>query len=183
MLRLLRSNVTNRFLSPLGQMTASNAILRQSARGFPTLGIRREDKSRWERRVPLSPDHVQTLVEQGIDVVVQPSTLRIFDDQAYQNVRPPLPLFFLSPGGLLPPISLLFSFSFFLFLFHTLTKRTKQKAGAKVKEDLSEADAIVAVKEVPSELLLNNKTYLFFSHTIKAQQYNMPMLDTILQKV
>ena len=52
-----------------------------------------------------------------------------------------------------------------------------------MKEDLSEADAIVAVKEVPSELLVNDKTYLFFSHTIKAQQYNMPMLDTILQKV
>lgn len=50
-------------------------------------------------------------------------------------------------------------------------------------EDLSEADLILAVKEVPSNLLVPNKTYMFFSHTIKAQQHNMPMLDDILQKV
>jgi hypothetical protein len=27
------------------------------------------------------------------------------------------------------------------------------------------------------------KTYFFFSHTFKAQEYNMPMLDAILEKV
>ena len=57
------------------------------------------------------------------------------------------------------------------------------KAGAVVQEDLSEASTIICVKEVPSELLIPNKTYLFFSHTIKAQRINMPMLDTILEKV
>lgn len=51
-----------------------------------TIGIRREDKNRWERRVPLSPDHVQTLVDQGIDVIVQPSSLRIFDNDSYADV-------------------------------------------------------------------------------------------------
>ena len=61
-------------------LSSSNPLL-------ATIGIRREDKNRWERRVPLSPDHVQTLVEQGIDVVVQPSSLRIFDNEAYADVK------------------------------------------------------------------------------------------------
>lgn len=51
-----------------------------------------------------------------------------------------------------------------------------------MKEDLSDADCIVAVKEVPEELLIPNKTYMFFSHTIKAQRGNMPMLDSIISK-
>lgn len=38
------------------------------------------------------------------------------------------------------------------------------------------------MKEVAKELLLPNKTYIFFSHVIKAQPYNMPLLDTILEK-
>jgi len=39
------------------------------------------------------------------------------------------------------------------------------------------------VKQVPSERLLPDKTYIFFSHTIKAQRENMAMLDAILDKV
>jgi alpha-aminoadipic semialdehyde synthase len=35
---------------------------------------------------------------------------------------------------------------------------------------------------VPVEQLLPNKTYAFFSHTIKAQADNMEMLDTILHR-
>jgi alpha-aminoadipic semialdehyde synthase len=56
-------------------------------------------------------------------------------------------------------------------------------AGAIVQEDISAAQLIISVKSVPVEQLLPNKTYAFFSHTIKAQQDNMPMLDTILQRV
>jgi alpha-aminoadipic semialdehyde synthase len=37
------------------------------------------------------------------------------------------------------------------------------------------------VKEVPIEKLLANKTYFMFSHTIKAQAYNMPLLDKFLE--
>ncbi|VDM51969.1 unnamed protein product [Angiostrongylus costaricensis] len=36
--------------------------------------------------------------------------------------------------------------------------------------------------QVPIDHLIPNKTYAFFSHTIKAQQDNMEMLDTILQR-
>jgi len=33
---------------------------------------------------------------------------------------------------------------------------------------------------VPINKLIPNKTYFFFSHTIKAQPYNMPLLDKML---
>ena len=48
---------------------------------------------------------------------------------------------------------------------------------------MSEASVIFGVKQVPMEQLLPNKTYCFFSHTIKAQESNMPLLDAILEKV
>lgn len=56
-------------------------------------------------------------------------------------------------------------------------------AGAVVQEDLVQAQLILSVKQVPVEQLLPNKTYAFFSHTIKAQPDNMEMLDTILHRV
>ncbi|KAI5730779.1 hypothetical protein M8J76_017292 [Diaphorina citri] len=55
-------------------------------------------------------------------------------------------------------------------------------AGAIIQEDISEASIIFGVKQVPVDLLLPNKTYCMFSHTIKAQETNMPLLDAILQK-
>ncbi|XP_041988048.1 alpha-aminoadipic semialdehyde synthase, mitochondrial [Aricia agestis] len=55
-------------------------------------------------------------------------------------------------------------------------------AGAVVQEDISEAGVIFGVKQTPVDLLIPNKTYCFFSHTIKAQEANMPMLDAILAK-
>ena len=45
-----------------------------------TLGIRREDKSRWERRAPITPDIARELVRQGFEVVVQPSAIRAYTD-------------------------------------------------------------------------------------------------------
>ena len=104
------------------------------------VGIRREDKNEWERRVPLTPAQVEELVKSGVSVVVQPSNTRAFSNEEYLEV------------------------------------------GATINEDLSEADTILAVKEVPAELLLADKTYMMFSHTHKAQPYNMPLLDTMLQK-
>ncbi len=51
------------------------------------IGIRREDKSKWERRVPLIPEHVDQLEEEhDIQVWVQPSEIRAFSDQAYRDV-------------------------------------------------------------------------------------------------
>lgn len=56
-------------------------------------------------------------------------------------------------------------------------------AGATINDDLSEAPVIVGVKQVPIDSLLPEKTYVFFSHTIKAQEENMELLDAILEKV
>lgn len=51
-----------------------------------TIGIRAEDKNRWERRTPLTPDHVRELVEfHNLSVVVQPSPLRILPDRDYAD--------------------------------------------------------------------------------------------------
>lgn len=58
-----------------------------------------------------------------------------------------------------------------------------ENAGAIITEDLSPASLIVGVKQVPIDLLLPDKTYAFFSHTIKAQEANMPLLDAMLSKV
>ena len=42
------------------------------------IGIRREDKNEWERRVPLTPLHVEELVrEHGLSIAVQPSPRRV----------------------------------------------------------------------------------------------------------
>lgn len=50
------------------------------------IGIRAEDKNRWERRAPLAPDHVRELIEaKGLEVAVQPSPLRVFADQEYAD--------------------------------------------------------------------------------------------------
>ena len=52
-------------------------------------------------------------------------------------------------------------------------------AGAIIQEDMNDASVIFGVKEVPIANLLAGKTYFFFSHTIKAQDYNMPLLDKL----
>ncbi|KAK7080687.1 hypothetical protein SK128_009852 [Halocaridina rubra] len=58
-----------------------------------------------------------------------------------------------------------------------------QSAGAKIQEDISEASVVIGVKQVPIDQLVPNRTYCFFSHTIKAQEANMPLLDAILEKI
>lgn len=104
------------------------------------VGIRREDITEWERRAPLTPDHVKELVSQGLKFIVQPSYKRCFPDAAYVEV------------------------------------------GAEINEDLSSAGTIIGVKNVPAGLLIPKRSYLFFSHTIKAQLDNMPLLDSVLDK-
>mmetsp|Transcript_71797 Transcript_71797/g.126776 ORF Transcript_71797/g.126776 Transcript_71797/m.126776 type:complete len:1110 (-) Transcript_71797:14-3343(-) len=112
-----------------------------SAGGKPgVLGVRREDKNKWERRVPVAPRHVEALVSQGLRVLIQPCTRRVFTDAEYEE------------------------------------------AGAELREDLSEASTIIAVKEVPPELLLPGRNWVFFSHTIKAQPAGMPLLDAAIEK-
>ncbi|EGD76105.1 hypothetical protein PTSG_00811 [Salpingoeca rosetta] len=62
------------------------------------------------------------------------------------------------------------------------TNEQYARAGAELVEDLSAASVVLGVKEVPLSELHPNKTYVCFSHTIKAQEGNMGMLDDILSK-
>ncbi|MES2892795.1 MAG: NAD(P)-dependent oxidoreductase [Bacteroidota bacterium] len=55
-------------------------------------------------------------------------------------------------------------------------------AGVTVLEDISDCDVLLGIKEVPVEMLIPNKTYLFFSHTKKLQPYNQHLLRTIVEK-
>ncbi len=62
------------------------------------------------------------------------------------------------------------------------TDREYMAAGVSVKDDLSECDILLGIKEVPVDQLLPDKTYLFFSHTKKKQRQNQKMLQSILEK-
>jgi len=105
-----------------------------------SIGIRREDKNPWERRVPIIPEHVAGLVkDHGIEVLVQKSGLRAIPEEEYL------------------------------------------RAGAKIVEDLSPCDTVFAVKEIPVRFLEKGKTYVFFSHTIKGQAHNMPLLRRLME--
>ncbi len=104
------------------------------------IGIRREDKSRWEARTPLVPPDVENLVRNhGLEVAVQSSPTRAFDDDAYKD------------------------------------------AGAKVVDELADCPVILGVKEIPPERFVANKTYVYFSHTIKGQPANMPALHRLME--
>ncbi|KAF3706121.1 Alpha-aminoadipic semialdehyde synthase, mitochondrial LKR/SDH Lysine ketoglutarate reductase [Channa argus] len=61
-------------------------------------------------------------------------------------------------------------------------ERYYMKAGAIIQEDISEATLIIGVKRPPEEKIIPRKTYAFFSHTIKAQEANMGLLDDLLRK-
>jgi alpha-aminoadipic semialdehyde synthase len=104
------------------------------------IGIRREDKNPWERRAPLIPTHVREIIQNNpIDIQLQPSTIRVFPDEDYQQ------------------------------------------EGARIEEDLSSCSIILAVKEIPLHFFKREKVYIFFSHTIKGQPYNMPMLKKMME--
>jgi saccharopine dehydrogenase (NAD+, L-lysine forming) len=104
------------------------------------IGIRREDKNKWEARVPITPAAAGELMrDQALDIVIQPSPIRVFSDDAYREV------------------------------------------GAQVSENLDDCPVVFAVKEIPTDLLRENRTYIYFSHTIKGQPYNMKMLQRLME--
>src|SRR5689334_13556200 len=56
------------------------------------------------------------------------------------------------------------------------------KLGIEIKNDVSDCEILMGIKEVPKTQLIENKTYLFFSHTIKKQPYNRDLLREVLKK-
>ena len=56
------------------------------------------------------------------------------------------------------------------------------QAGVEVKEDISECNVLLGIKEVPVDMLIGGKIYLFFSHTKKLQPHNQQLFKAILDK-
>lgn len=103
------------------------------------IGIRKEDKNKWERRIPLVPADITDIhANSGVQFKVQSSPTRFFADAAFK------------------------------------------KAGAEVVDHLDDCPIILAVKEIPQRLFREGGTYMFFSHTVKGQPYNMEMLRNLL---
>ncbi|MEK7432375.1 MAG: NAD(P)-dependent oxidoreductase [Cyanobacteriota bacterium] len=57
-----------------------------------------------------------------------------------------------------------------------------KEKGITLKEDLSDCDLLLGIKEVPVSQLIPEKTYMFFSHTIKLQPYNKKLLKELIAK-
>ncbi len=53
--------------------------------------------------------------------------------------------------------------------------------GASLVEEVTDSDIVIGVKEMPIGYFKKNKTYIFFSHTIKGQEYNMPLLKDMME--
>ncbi|TVR18017.1 MAG: hypothetical protein EA391_02970 [Balneolaceae bacterium] len=53
-------------------------------------------------------------------------------------------------------------------------------AGAAVADNMAECDVVLGVKEMPENYFAKDRTYIFFSHVIKGQPYNMPMLRNLM---
>jgi saccharopine dehydrogenase (NAD+, L-lysine forming) len=54
-------------------------------------------------------------------------------------------------------------------------------AGARIAVNLDDCSIILGVKEMPESFFEPEKTYVFFSHVIKGQSYNMPMLKKMME--
>ncbi len=62
------------------------------------------------------------------------------------------------------------------------TDKEYQLKGIEVKEDISNCDVLLGIKEVPLHMLVPGKHYFFFSHTKKLQSHNQELFQTILKK-
>ncbi len=100
------------------------------------IGIIREEKFPFDKRVALTPWQCQEIVNKykTVDLVVMSSQHRCYSDHMYSSL------------------------------------------GIQVVDNLENCDILIGIKEVPVGFLISNKTYIFFSHTIKAQKYNMGLL-------
>jgi saccharopine dehydrogenase (NAD+, L-lysine-forming) len=52
---------------------------------------------------------------------------------------------------------------------------------AEVSDDLSGCPVVFGIKEIPESVFLPKHTYVFFSHVIKGQRRNMPMLRRMME--
>ncbi|KIK57327.1 hypothetical protein GYMLUDRAFT_246977 [Collybiopsis luxurians FD-317 M1] len=132
------------------------------------IGIRREDPTRvWERRVPLTPEHVKEFTKLGhrdgrelhvpVEIHVQSCSRRIFTDSEYANAG---------------------------------AKITEDLSRAHVVIGIKEPrlqEVLVdplpwpgTKKDGNGAQPMASRTYVMFSHTAKGQEYNMPLLSKFL---
>lgn len=105
------------------------------------VALRYEDRYLMEKRVAITPNHVQKLIEKhGLEFFVEKSEKRIFKDSEYIN------------------------------------------ANAKIVDNVDDIPVVFGVKEMPNDIFREGHTYIFFSHTIKGQSYNMPSLKKMVEK-
>lgn len=57
-----------------------------------------------------------------------------------------------------------------------------KQSGVLVQEDLSACNLLLGIKEVPVDMLLPEKKYMFFSHTKKKQPYNKKLMHAMVEK-
>lgn len=62
----------------------------------------------------------------------------------------------------------------------TFSNEEYQKNGVSLVNSATEADILMGVKEVKEDQLIPDKTYFYFSHTIKKQPYNRSLLQKML---
>lgn len=64
----------------------------------------------------------------------------------------------------------------------TFSDQEYKDAGVTVVDSVEDCDILMGVKEVKKDYLIPNKTYFYFSHTIKEQPYNRDLLLTMMDK-
>lgn len=106
------------------------------------VGLIREGKVPYDKRVPLTPEQCVQLkaLFPDVQLYVQPSPWRAFKDEEYAAL------------------------------------------GVEMKEDVSDCDILIGIKEVPKDQLIAGKKYMFFSHTIKKQPHNQKLLQIMGEK-
>ena len=147
------ANIVRRYASSSSSAAAVGAINPQKSPVL-TVGILRETYDKWERRAPLTPQHVQELLSQHnhngnndvLQIVVQPSTNRAFTNKEYEVA-----------GAIISD---------------DLSDANVVLGVKRPKDDT----------KILEHQLLENKVYMFFSHVIKGQADNMDLLRTILSK-
>lgn len=63
-----------------------------------------------------------------------------------------------------------------------ITEQEYIEQGIELVDNVDDCDVLLGVKEVPKKDLIPNKTYFYFSHTIKKQSYNRDLLIEMLNK-
>ena len=60
------------------------------------------------------------------------------------------------------------------------TDKEFEEAGATIVDEITDSQVVLGVKEMPIGYFKPGKAYIFFSHTIKGQEYNMPLLKNMM---